>query len=141
MPEVPTPIRGPGFRACCAIAFALLLGACGAEGDAGGPGGPAPSVVTTATVSVQSFNDRIRALGTVQARESVEVTAKVSEVVERVHFDSGDVVAAGAPLVTLSGQQQQASLAAARAAGRAGDPGNLFGKVWLHLLLVLAVYG
>src|SRR5690606_28971690 len=43
------------------------------------------------------------------------VTAKVSETVQRVHFDSGDAVTAGAPLVTLSGQAQQAGLAEARA--------------------------
>lgn len=49
------------------------------------------------------------------ARESVTVTAKVSETVERVHFDSGDEVRAGAVLVTLSGNQQQAALQAAEA--------------------------
>ncbi|GGK13121.1 efflux RND transporter periplasmic adaptor subunit [Luteimonas terricola] len=121
MPEVPAPISSPSLRACCAIVLALALAACGAEGDAGGQGGPSPVVVTTATVAVQPFNDRIRALGTVQARESVEVTAKVSEVVERVHFDSGDLVAADAPLVTLSGQQQHAALAAARATANEAD--------------------
>src|SRR5690606_22520941 len=41
--------------------------------------------------------------------------AKVSETVERVHFESGDEVAAGAILVTLSGAQQQAALRAAEA--------------------------
>lgn len=101
--------------------LALAVAACGGDGAAGGSGGPPAAVVTTATVSVQPFNDRIRALGTVKARESVEVTAKVSEVVERVHFESGDVVAAGAPLVTLSGQQQQAALAAARATAEEAD--------------------
>lgn len=59
--------------------------------------------------------DSVQALGTVKARESVTVTAKVSETVQQVHFDSGDSVARGAPLVTLSGQQQQAALAAAQA--------------------------
>src|SRR3546814_3175367 len=65
---------------------------------------------------MKPWHDRIRALGTVKARESVDVTAKVSETVEQVHFDSGDEVAKGAPLVTLSGQQQHAALAAAQAA-------------------------
>src|SRR5690606_40928201 len=37
------------------------------------------------------------------------------------HFESGDVVAAGAPLVTLSGQQQHAALAAARATADEAD--------------------
>nr|WP_233198568.1 efflux RND transporter periplasmic adaptor subunit [Luteimonas sp. 4-12] len=72
--------------------------------------------VTTATVQTREWNDSIAALGTVNARESVTVTAKVSETVERVHFDSGDRVAAGDVLVTLSGNQQQAALRAAEAA-------------------------
>ena len=121
MPEVPAPVPGQGFHACCAVLLALVLAGCGAEGDAAGRSGPPPAVVTTATIAMQPFNDRIRALGTVKARESVEVMAKVSETVERVHFDSGDGVAAGAPLVTLSGQQQQAALAAARATANEAD--------------------
>ena len=58
----------------------------------------------------QPWTDTLQALGTVKARESITVTAKVSEIVQQVHFDSGDVVGKGAPLVTLSGQQQQAAL-------------------------------
>src|SRR5690606_33831708 len=114
MPARAMPPRRP-LLACCAALVALVLAGCGEEGAAGGPAGAPAVVVTTATLAMQPFHDRIRALGTVQARESVEVTAKVSEVVDRVHFESGDDVAAGAPLVTLSGQQQQAALAAARA--------------------------
>ncbi|MDR7191691.1 membrane fusion protein (multidrug efflux system) [Luteimonas terrae] len=72
--------------------------------------------MTTAQVQPRDWNDSIAALGTVNARESVTVTAKVSETVERVHFDSGDRVAAGQVLVTLSGNQQQAALRAAEAA-------------------------
>ena len=61
------------------------------------------------------WTDVLAALGTVKAHEAVTVTAKVSETVERVHFDSGQEVARGAPLLTLSGQQQQALLASAQA--------------------------
>ncbi|HEY4530491.1 MAG TPA: efflux RND transporter periplasmic adaptor subunit [Luteimonas sp.] len=120
MPHVVPPVR-PARKAASAMLFALVLAACSAGGEGTGQGGMQAAVVTTTTVAVGPFNDRIRALGTVQARESVEVTAKVSEVVERVHFESGDVVAAGAPLVTLSGQQQQAALAAARATAEEAD--------------------
>lgn len=103
----------------------LLLAACGkadpGKTGAGGPGGPGgggdrPQAVTVAPVRSAPFSDALQALGTVRARESVTVTAKVSEVVQRVHFDSGQRVAAGAPLVTLSGAAQQAELAEAQAA-------------------------
>lgn len=119
MPYAPA-FRTAG-RAGLAALLALALAACSGGDAAGGPGGPPPAMVTTTTVAIQPFNDRIRALGTVKARESVEVTAKVSETVERVHFESGDVVEAGAPLVTLSGRQQEAALAAARAAAEEAE--------------------
>ena len=108
----------------------LLLGlsACGkdegqaaAQGPGGRGGGERPVPVVVESVRMQPWTDTLRALGTVQARESVTVTAKVSETVQRVHFDSGDRVASGAPLVTLSGQQQQAALASAVAAAEEAE--------------------
>lgn len=109
--------------AAAACLLMLMLVAC-ADGGApaqagagrGGPGGEQQAVpVTVQAVQPGTVADAVQALGTVRARESVTVTAKVSETVQQVHFDSGDAVAKGAPLVTLSGQQQQASLAAAEA--------------------------
>ena len=101
-----------------AIGIACLLAACG-DGDT--PKGPqgrgnAPVPVLVAEVAEEPWTDHVRALGTVRAREAITVTAKVSETVQRVHFQSGQEVARGAPLVTLSGQQQEAALASAQAA-------------------------
>ena len=103
-----------------AASAAFALSACGKQGGAavGGPGGGRgnqPVPVEVAVVREQGWNDALRALGTVHAREAVTVTAKVSETVQQVHFESGQDVVRGAPLVTLSGQQQQASLASAEA--------------------------
>ncbi|MEF2147373.1 efflux RND transporter periplasmic adaptor subunit [Aquilutibacter rugosus] len=86
-------------------------------GKAGGPGagGGRPQTVTALTVQPQSWADGLSALGTVQALESVTIAAKVSETVSRVHFASGQFVGRGTPLVTLTGQQQDASLAQAQA--------------------------
>lgn len=105
------------------LAAALsLLAACGRdEAAAQSREGGEAIAVTTAPVRAQAWSDRIDALGTARARESVTVTAKVSETVERVHFDSGDEIAAGAPLVTLTGRQQQAQLDAAQAAAAEAD--------------------
>ena len=104
--------------ACLLLSF--LLAACAGKGQAGGGDG-GPIAVTTTRVQPQAFQDSVQALGTARARESVMVTAKVSETVQRVHFDSGDTVKAGAPLVTLSGQQQHAALAEAQAAASEAD--------------------
>ena len=102
------------------LGLLLALSACGKDDAATKPGGaggrmsgPVPVVVET--VREQDWTDALRALGTVQAREAVTITAKVSETVQQVHFESGQNVARGAALVTLSGQQQQASLASAEA--------------------------
>jgi membrane fusion protein, multidrug efflux system len=113
-------------RAIGLFALTLALAACGddkaaAGGPGGGPGGgqgggDRPVPVTMLRLQPETFAERISAIGTVQARESVTVTAKVSELVEKVHFDSGDEVRAGAPLITLSDRQQQAALAEAQAA-------------------------
>jgi len=107
------------------LLLALVLVACaGDEGARRGAGQAVP--VTIEQVRLRAWSDTVQALGTVKARESVTVTAKVSETVEAVHFDSGDVVAAGAPLVTLSGSRQHAELAEAQAA--ANEAQRLYGR-------------
>lgn len=103
-------------RLAFALAAALVLGACSDQSAAPrAGGGERPVPVTVQAVQPRPWSDTLGALGTVRARESVTVTAKVSETVDDVHFDSGDYVRAGAPLVTLSGRAQQAQLAAAQA--------------------------
>jgi membrane fusion protein (multidrug efflux system) len=109
------------WRVCVSACLALSLAACGgadkaAAGPGGGQGGgDRPVPVTTIRLQPETFAERIAAIGTVKARESVTITAKVSELVQQVHFDSGDEVRAGAPLITLSDRQQQAALAEAEA--------------------------
>ena len=103
--------------ACLSLAAVAGCGSDkGAKGPGAGGGMDRPVPVTTEIVQPREFTDNLRALGTVHAREAVTITAKVSETVQQVHFDSGDSVVRGAPLVTLSGQQQQAALVEAQAA-------------------------
>lgn len=97
----------------------VVLAGCGSDKGSADPnarGADRPVQVTTQVVQPRAFSDNLHALGTVHAREAITVTAKVSETVQQVHFDSGDTVTRGAPLVTLSGQQQQAALSEAQAA-------------------------
>lgn len=105
------------FRASTLLALVTTVTACGSNGaeQRDGGGGDRPIPVTTQQVRMQPFSDTLLALGNVRARESITVTAKVSETVQQVHFESGDVVAAGAPLVTLTGRQQQAAFEQAQA--------------------------
>ncbi len=106
-------------------ALLLTLAACGGKADAPASGraggGDRPLPVAVEVVREQPWRDTLRALGTVKARESVEVTAKVSETVQQVHFSDGDTVGRGAALVTLSGAQQQAALRAAQATAQEAE--------------------
>ena len=109
------------FRASLVLALAGAAVACGSNGaEQQKGGGDRPIPVTTQQVRMQPFSDTLLALGNVKARESITVTAKVSETVQRVHFESGDLVAAGAPLVTLTGRQQQAAFEQAQATANDG---------------------
>ena len=111
--------HSPRAAACTVLLSSLLvLGACGGGKEAGSQGADRNQAVPVGIQSVRQerWVDEVQALGTVKARESVEVTAKVSETVQRVHFESGQQVGRGAALVTLTGQQQIAALRSAEAA-------------------------
>lgn len=97
------------------IALLLFVSAC----NRGGPGESRPQPgavpVTTQIAQTSAWSDTLQSIGTAKARESVVVTAKLSEIVQQVHFESGQEVAAGAALVTLRGDAQQAALVQAQA--------------------------
>ena len=83
----------------------------------GGFGGQSqqPPLVTVSRVKHDQLYDVVEALGTAQANESVIVNAKVTDTVRRVNFEDGDYVEAGAVLVELTNQEEEALLAEARA--------------------------
>jgi len=95
--------------------LAVLSTACSRPGAAERQNGVPEVPVVTHVVQLSGWNDTLQALGTVKARESVTLTAKVSEIVEEIHFESGDEVASGAALVSLRGGAQRAALAQAQA--------------------------
>lgn len=102
-----------------ACVLGLLLSACGKDQAAAKKqGSDRPVTVTTTVVRPRAFNDTLQALGTAQARESVTITAKVSDVVTRLAFDSGQRVHAGQLLADMNSRAQQADVAAAEAALR-----------------------
>lgn len=99
--------------AAVGLVLVLLAGCKGEPQAARRQGADVP--VTAQVVESAAWSDTLQALGTARARESVTITAKVSEIIERVHFESGQQVAAGTPLVTLRGLAQQAALTQAQA--------------------------
>ncbi|EIC22506.1 efflux RND transporter periplasmic adaptor subunit [Thiorhodovibrio frisius] len=73
-----------------------------------GPGG-LPGVIVT-EVREGPLADRIEALGTLKARESVVITANVTDAISAIHFDDGDRVKAGDLLVEMVSIEEHAQL-------------------------------
>ncbi len=73
------------------------------------------TAVGAVAVSREPIADRVEALGTAQANESVTITANLTDTVRRVNFDDGDYVKTGTVLVELINAEEEAQLAEARA--------------------------
>ena len=83
--------------------------------QAGGGFGGGASLVSLEPVSLELVADRVEAVGTLIANESLTISSKVSDIVTAVHFEDGDLVEAGYILVELLNQEQSALLAEAQA--------------------------
>lgn len=92
----------------------------GGRPGGGGPGGGGTTVVA-ADVTMHTFTDGLRALGTAQARESIVLTPKVADTIRILRFDSGDRVRRGQVLVEMSSVEQAADVAEARASSDAAQ--------------------
>lgn len=77
--------------------------------------GPAPTPVEVALVQPRLLEVRAEAVGTAYARESIAVTSNVTDIVESIHFQDGQLVKRGDVLVILNNNEQQAELKAAQA--------------------------
>lgn len=99
------------------FSFLLLAGLTNrlaAQPPGAGEGKPLP-VVVSPVVRDPAFGDRVEALGTTRANESVEITSIVSDFITALHFDDGDTVSGGDVLVELNREEEEAALASARA--------------------------
>ncbi|HEY0943166.1 MAG TPA: efflux RND transporter periplasmic adaptor subunit [Steroidobacter sp.] len=117
-------------RNIVAVALAVVLGASawyyfgGAGSDRrqapdGVRAGVARAVpVVAARPAFKDFPLQVEALGTVRAKESVDITSKVADRVAAIHFEEGKQVKRGDVLVELDNQEARADLAAAEAAER-----------------------
>jgi membrane fusion protein (multidrug efflux system) len=113
-------MRRYAFIGFVAVAFVVMTAAVllratsGQEQQRGGWGGR-ETPVAVHTVAMAEFTDVVEALGTARANESVTITAKVSDVIARLDFDSGQQVEAGEILVELADAEEAAGLTEARA--------------------------
>jgi len=71
---------------------------------------PKPPTVLVATARTEPFADRVEALGTLAANESVDLTAKVTETVTSLDFTDGQRVKKGDILATMHAEEARALL-------------------------------
>jgi membrane fusion protein (multidrug efflux system) len=95
------------------LVSALLL-VCISVHAAGSPKG-APKHVIVAPVVLEQISDRVEALGTARANESVNITTNVTEKIREIHFEDGQQVKAGDVLVILDQAEEKANLRQAEA--------------------------
>lgn len=108
-------------RTITAIGLALATAACGGgeEGTAPGKGAAGgqmrPATVVAEPAKLIRFVEKIEAVGTGNARESVVISANVTERVRSLHFKDGQSVKKGQILAELDLSEENADLAQARA--------------------------
>jgi membrane fusion protein, multidrug efflux system len=92
----------------------------GPGGPGGGPGGPGgrgapPTQVQAVVTESRVFSSRIEALGTLEPRERVVLTANAADRVTGVFFEDGQRVQKGKTLMTLVNDEEESQLESARA--------------------------
>jgi RND family efflux transporter MFP subunit len=99
------------------IVFALLLAGCESNVYVE----PPPPKVTTAQPLMQDVTDYLEFTGTLDASEQAEVVARVSGVLQSMHFEPGTYVTEGDLLFVIEPEEYQADLQAAQAELAAGE--------------------
>lgn len=116
------PRRSPSLLALALLATLLAVaGGCSKDSDAkpAQAGGGRPRVefpVEVQTVAARPVEYAVRAVGSVEAFETVPVTSRVAGVIEKMRFTEGDSVTAGQPLVEVEPQRYRLAVDSARAA-------------------------
>lgn len=80
--------------------------------------GPAPVPVVVEAVRQAAFTDRLEAVGTLSAAETVVISATVTEQVEAIGFDDGERVERGQMLVQFEAREEGARIDEAEASLR-----------------------
>jgi len=96
------------------LVLSLVAGGCGRAGRTQ-QGGRPPVPVTVGTVEQKTVPVSFRAIGNIEAAETVEVRARVGGELQRVFFEEGQAVRAGDLLFAIDPRPFRAALAQAEA--------------------------
>lgn len=98
------------------ILVGLLTASCNSGDDPGAAPRAARTIkVVTETVGLRPVVDRIEALGTARANESIEIRPRIASLVTTINFEEGQLVEKGQLLVELENSEIQAGLELAQA--------------------------
>src|SRR5688572_27572897 len=92
-----------------ALGFVFLLSTEALAQKPGERAAPATPVIVTPVIT-DTFVDRGEALGTLKARETIDVTSPVTETVTAINFQDGQRVKAGDVLVEMTSAEESAML-------------------------------
>lgn len=92
---------------------AAQIGALIASGKQAEQAGPPPEVVGTAVIKQETWEATLRDIGSVTTSKGVTLSNEVAGTVTRIHFESGQTVKAGAPIVELETKVERSQLASA----------------------------
>jgi membrane fusion protein (multidrug efflux system) len=99
-----------------AFCLPLLAALSACEPNSASTSGQRPAAaVKVQTLAPQVIEERLPAIGSLLAKQSVLITSTVSEKVRALHFDEGQYVNQGDLLATLEQAEEQAQLSSAKA--------------------------
>jgi multidrug efflux system membrane fusion protein len=110
-----TPLVLAAALSLVALAAACKKDGAGAPAGPGGPRGRMQFPVDVEQVPVRSLVYSVTAVGSVEAFEKVQVTARVSGAVDRVLFTEGEYAAAGQVLVEIETERYRLAVESAQA--------------------------
>ena len=120
-PTLPSPTRQSRFPSLVALwmivaAFGALAASCSRGGAAGQRGFQMPPVPVEVTdVQPQTMRSQFRALGSIDADESVDVVSELNATVKRLPFQEGSPITAGTLIAQLDDREAQAEASRAAA--------------------------
>jgi RND family efflux transporter MFP subunit len=115
-----------GLAVFVVLAVVGPFSGCGSA--AGGLPPPLPPKVTVAAPLVRTVRDADEYTGRIEARETVDVRARVSGYLEDIYFNDGDYVKAGDPLFLIDPRTYKAALDQAEAKIRLYNAKYLYAK-------------
>ena len=104
-----------GIGAVVVLILAFVVKESTQSGGSGGRRGPNEIPVELVTVHSELIQVRAESVGTAYSRESVDITANVTDTIESIHFEDGAKVKKDDILVVLTHNEEDAELKSAQA--------------------------